>query len=204
MKRISILLMLLTLSVASFATSTPTNDKEKAPVKEGVRGDIAGPSHDLSAVGPQETANVEASIQASNNFNATVGKKGYSVQKIDAEGYANIQVERKRVRKVKETKVKTLKHKRTKVKRERSKKPRGKHAGGGILGLLAFVFGLLGFLFGWFLWPVGLLFGLTAIVLGALGLGGERRGLALAGLILGILTIVLPVLIVALLIAAFA
>lgn len=81
------------------------------------------------------------------------------------------------------------------------------HEGGGpTFGILSLVLGLLGFIFGWVLWPVGLLFAVLAIVFGAIGMSGGRRGkgMAIAGLIFGILTIVLPVLIVALIIAAFA
>jgi hypothetical protein len=77
--------------------------------------------------------------------------------------------------------------------------------GGSAFGILALVFGLLGFLLGWLFWPIGLIFAILAIVFGAVGMSGGRsgRGMAIAGLVFGILTIVLPVLIMALIIAAF-
>lgn len=89
------------------------------------------------------------------------------------------------------------------VKKTKPLREAQRNNGGSAFGILALVFGLLGFLLAFVLWPVGLLFGITAIVLGAIGLGGGRsgRGMAVVGLILGILTIVIPVLIIALVIA---
>lgn len=75
--------------------------------------------------------------------------------------------------------------------------------GGSTFGALALVFGLLGFLLGFLFWPLGLLFAVMAIVFGAVGVSGGRsgKGMAIAGMILGILTLLIPVLIIALLIA---
>jgi len=66
---------------------------------------------------------------------------------------------------------------------------------GPIFGILSFIFGLLG----WVTFP--LLFGLAAIVLGIIGLKRELNGLAIAGLILGVLLLIIMVLVVAVLLA---
>jgi hypothetical protein len=78
------------------------------------------------------------------------------------------------------------------------------NGGGSVIGILALVFGILGFLLAFLLWPVGLLFGITAIVLGAVGIGTDRgQVMSIVGLVLGILTLLIPVLVVALLLAVF-
>ena len=205
MKRIFMLLTLLTFSVATFATSTPTNDKEKSPVKEGVRGEIAAPANDIQALGPQESpvdiAGVDAVVNHQNTSTSTSQAPLGGITKIDADAH---RIQRHNLTKVKRQRTKITRDKYKRMKRERAKKPHRKHGGGGIIGLLALIFGLIAILLGWFFWPIGLLFGLSAIILGAIGLGGENRGMALAGLILGILTILIPVLLVAVLIAAIA
>lgn len=62
-------------------------------------------------------------------------------------------------------------------------------SGKGLMGLLAGIFGIVGFTFAFlpYLGYLGLLLCLSAIILGALGLSGENRGWALAGIILGAL-----------------
>lgn len=80
-----------------------------------------------------------------------------------------------------------------------------KHAGGGVLGILSFIFGIIGLLIGFtiILWPLALLFGIVAIILGAIGLGvGGSKVFSILGLILGILTILIPVLLFAVILAA--
>ena len=205
MKRIFMLLTLLTFSVATFATSTPTNDKEKSPVKEGVRGEIAAPANDIQALGPQESPvnidGVDAVVNNQNTSESTTRTPLRGINKFDGDTQ---RIMRHRMTKVKHQRTKITRDKYKRMKRERTKKPRRTHGGSGILGLLALIFGLIAILFGWFFWPIGLLFGLSAIILGAIGLGGERRGMALAGMILGILTILIPVLLIAVLIAAIA
>ena len=83
-------------------------------------------------------------------------------------------------------------------------KEKATHNGGSIFGILSFVFGLLAFGFAWAVWPFGLAFAILAIIFGIVGLAGDYTGrtLALIGLILGVLTIILPVFIVAVLAAA--
>lgn len=207
MKRFILLITLLTFSVASYATSTPTNDKEKSPVAEGIRGDIASPSQDVTILGQDEgpaITNDEAIVTTSNNSSASQIGVLSTPKSIEASEIVLKKQRKKRVRGVKAAKTKTLKAKRQRNKRERAQRPSRKHDGGGILGILALVFGILGFLLAWFVWPLGILFALTAIILGAIGLGGENRGMSLVGLILGILTILIPVLIIAVIIAAIA
>ena len=210
MKRFLTLITLLTFSVGVYATSTPTNDKEKTPVEEGTRGEIASPSQDVALLGQNEGPSVSNDIvvpsevdQASANKISTIHTTN-KVQKIDADAFLLQKQRRKRLRSVKHTRTKTLKAKRERRKRQRAEKPSRKHASGGIIGILALVFGALGFVLAWVVWPVGILFAITAIILGAIGMGGEKRGLALGGLILGILTFLIPVLIVAIIIAAIA
>lgn len=210
MKRFILLITLLTFSVASYATSTPTNDKEKSPVTEGIRGDIASPSQDVIILGQDEgpaIASEEAIVTTSNNSSASqigVLSTPKNIEALEASEIVLKKQRKNRVRGVKAAKTKTLKAKRQRQKRERAQKPSRKHDGGGILGILALVFGILGFLLAWFVWPLGILFALTAIILGAIGLGGENRGMSLVGLILGILTILIPVLIIAIIVAALA
>lgn len=209
MKRFLTLITLLTFSVGVYATSTPTNDKEKSPVEEGTRGEIASPSHDATLLGQNEGPAVSGdAVAATTSSHSSATQIGTvttpnNLQSFDTEDYLLQKQRRHRLQNVKSTRDKTVKAKRERQKRQRAEKPSRTHDGSGILGILALVFGLLGFLLGWFFWPIGILFGLTAIILGAIGLGGEQRGMALVGLIFGILTIVLPVLIVALIIAAF-
>lgn len=71
------------------------------------------------------------------------------------------------------------------------------HEGSYTFGMLSLIFGVLGFVFAWFLWPLGLALALCAIIFGVIGLLGGRsgRGMAIAGLVLGFLTLLLPVLI---------
>lgn len=93
-------------------------------------------------------------------------------------------------------------HDKHKILKDKPLREHRKHAGGNIIGILALVFGILAFLLGWVLWPVGLLFAITAIILGAIGIGRDSgRVMAIIGMILGILAILIPILIVALLLA---
>ena len=73
------------------------------------------------------------------------------------------------------------------------------HNGGSTFGMLSLIFGVIGFVFAWFLWPIGLALAICAIIFGVIGLSGGRPGggMALAGLLLGIATILLPIFIFA-------
>ena len=73
------------------------------------------------------------------------------------------------------------------------------HNGGSTFGMLSLIFGVIGFVFAWFLWPIGLALAICAIIFGVIGLSGGRPGggMALAGLLLGIATILLPIFIYA-------
>jgi hypothetical protein len=78
------------------------------------------------------------------------------------------------------------------------------HEGGSaVFGILALVFGIVGFALGWIFLFGGLFLAIGAIVFGAIGMSGGRpgKGMAVAGLILGILTIILPILILGLILA---
>jgi hypothetical protein len=197
MKKIGLLILLCMFSVASFATSTPSGDKEKS-MKTSVNPGIATPEASITAgmiddnelVGTPASAAAEEAVaqeapKAVSDVEATTGATEKVVYFQNAKKQQRFE---KRVEK---------------VKKRIAKKQDG---GSSILGVLALVFGLLGFLLGWLIWPIGLLFAIAAIILGAIGMGGGRpgKGMAIVGLIFGILTIVLPVLIIALLIAAFA
>lgn len=100
-------------------------------------------------------------------------------------------------------KAKVTKEKKQRIRPFKLLKKLKQQEGDSILGILALVFGILGFIIAWVFFPLGLLFAIAAIVLGAIGMGGGRsgRGMAIGGLILGILTIVIPILIVALILA---
>lgn len=69
---------------------------------------------------------------------------------------------------------------------------------GGIFGILAFAFAVIPFV-GFLTIPLAI----TAIILGAIGLNSSNHGWAIAGLILGILAIVLLILAIAVLLALF-
>lgn len=108
----------------------------------------------------------------------------------------------------KSKKQKRLKQHRQKTRKDRIKRvKRGKrtHAGKAP-GILSLVFGILGLLIGWTaVWFIGLLFALMAIIFGAIAIGSDRgRGMGIAGLILGILTIIVPVLLIALILATLS
>jgi hypothetical protein len=70
------------------------------------------------------------------------------------------------------------------------------HSDSATFGILAFFCGIVGMVLAWFAWPAGLLFAVLAIIFGIVGLSGGRSGnlFALAGLLLGIATILLPLL----------
>jgi|GEM_PF-5209414 len=205
MKKLFILITLVAFSIGGFATSTPTHGTEKDPVLEGQRGVVAAPAVDFDALEQAEgpAIAVEAmEIETPDTKPEVVAPAAVKADKklSKKELKAKVRKDRKKVK----AKFKAEKAKRKKIKRERPGKTKRSHEGGGTIGILAIVFGGLGFILAFVAFPVGLLFAIAAIVLGAIGMGGEKRGLALGGLILGVLTILIPVLLVAVILAALA
>lgn len=202
MKKLSILIALVAFSMGGFATSTPTHGTEKNPVIEGNRGEVATPSMDFRAMeqaeGPSLAVEAEEIVTPEAKTDAAVPAivaKDYKLSK------KALKSKIRKERKARKAKIKTQRVKRHKVKRERPGKEKRSHDSGGTLGILALVFGILGFVLAWIFFPVGLLLAIAAIVLGAIGMGGEKRGMALGGLIMGILTILIPVLLIGLIFA---
>jgi len=61
-------------------------------------------------------------------------------------------------------------------------------------GITALVLGIVGVALGWWIVPfLGFISSILAIVFGALGIKSRTRGMAIAGLVLGIVTIVLSI-----------
>ncbi len=70
---------------------------------------------------------------------------------------------------------------------EVAERPRG-------YGITALVLGIVGATLGWWIIPfLGFIASILAIVFGALGLKSQTRGMAMAGLILGIVSVVLSI-----------
>ncbi len=207
MKKILTLVTLLLFSAGAYATSTPTNDREKLSVEEGTRGEIGSRFQDIDLLiqneGPAEFGD-EIAVTSPSSVNQTERTTTLSSWRSSGMNDHLVRKQhRKHLQRANTNRTKTLKAKRERQKHQRAEKRTVMNIDSGMLGILSFVFGLVGFLVVWFFWPVGLLFAITAIVLGAIGMSGDKRIFALAGLILGVLTIVIPVLLIAVILAAF-
>lgn len=188
MRKLSLLLLFCSFAMATMATSTPSGDKEKSSRMEVAPGMAAPSSSTLQGVISDEMLAAE-----------TIAETAETTTETPSPVVADAPVPTERV--VHFDNAKKQKRFDKKVEKIKNKIAR-KQGGTPIVPLLALIFGIVGFLVAFVFFPIGLLFGLTAIILGAIGMGkGEGRGMAIVGLIMGILTILIPVLLIALVLA---
>lgn len=207
MKRIYLLLLICTFSMAAMATSTPSGDKERARKGEVSPG-MANPSPaTLQGELTEDMLAQEAAVEQEVPVTASIPKT------------SETPIVAHKVSRVAKSKKESRFLKRVEKVRKRIFR-RGAEGGGAALGIIALVFGILGFFAliaapfaaiaaasaGWIMLALSGMFGLLAIVLGAVGMGGSDSGKAfgVAGLVIGIVgtSIFLIALMIALLISA--
>lgn len=188
MRKLSLLLLFCSFAMFAMATSTPSGDKEKSARMDVTPGMAAPSVSTLQGVITDEMLTEETVAETAEitpkTENAIVADAPVVTEKV-------IHFDNAKKQKRFDKKVEKIKNKIAR-----------KNEGAPVISILALVFGIVGFLVAFFFFPIGLLFGLTAIVLGAIGMGkSSGRGMAIVGLIMGILTILIPVLLVALILA---
>lgn len=207
MKKICLLLLICTFSLGAIATSTPSGDKERSRQGEVSPGMATPSSATLQGELTDEMLAEETMVQAESSLvtqPSKARKAPVALRKADRMGKSKKESRfLKRVEKV-----------RNRIMR------RGDEGGSAVMGVLALVFGIMSFFaliaaaiaavaaasLGWAVLALSGVFGLLAIVLGAVAMGGSdtSKAFGTAGLIVGIVgsAVFLLVLMIALLVAS--